>query len=210
MRRSTTSRLTLAAMLTAAGCATTTFSSTWKAPDAEKMSITGRKVAAVVMTPNAGARRTAEDALARELTRRGAQGVATYTFLSEAEMNDDAPARKRVSEAGIDGVVVMRVVSQDRSITYSPGTWTGGYYPSFWGYWGYGWGAVYSPGYLRTDTVVNVETLVYRVRDDKLIWAGVSGTTNPSKIDSFVKEIVDEAVREMKRAGLLPTRWEQP
>lgn len=209
MRRSTTNQLILAAVLATAGCATTTFSSTWKAPEAEKLSITGRKVAAVVMTPNTGARRTAEEALARELTRLGAQGVAAYTFLSDAETNDQEAARRRVKEAGIEGAVVMRVVSQDRSVTYSPGTWAGGYYPSFWGYWGYGWGAVYSPGYIRTDTVVNVETLVYRVQDDTLVWAGVSGTTNPDKVDSFVREIVDEAVREMKKAGLLPTRWEQ-
>ena len=128
---------------------------------------------------------------------------------TEQDLKDQDAAKADLRQAGVQGVVVMRVVSQDQSTTYTPSTWSRGYYPSFWGYWGYGWGAVYSPGYIRTDMVVNVETLVYRVADDKLLWAGVSGTTNPSRVDTFVREIVDEAAKEMRKSGLLPTRWEQ-
>lgn len=171
--------------------------------------LSGQKVAAVVMTPNDGTRRTAEEALAREITKRGATGVASYTFLSDQDLKDRAAATAHLQQAGVQGVVVMRVVSQDQSVTYTSSTWSRGYYPSFWGYWGYGWGAVHSPGYVRSDTVVSVETLVYSVAEDKLLWAGVSGTTNPSNVDAFVKEIVDEAAKEMRKSGLLPTRWEQ-
>lgn len=209
MHRSTTCTLALAAMLAGSACATTTFSSIWKAPDAPQIVLSGQKVAAVVMAPSDGTRRTAEDALARELTRRGVEGVASYTFLSDQDLKDEAAAKARLQQAGIEGVVVMRVVSQDQSVTYAPSTWSRGYYPSFWGYWGYGWGTVYSPGYVRTDTVVNVETLVYSVSGDTLLWAGVSGTTNPSKVDAFVTEIVDEAAKEMRKSGLLPTRWDE-
>ena len=71
---------------------------------------------------------------------------------------------------------------------------TGGYgapyYGSFYGYWGYGWGAVYDPGYLRTDTVVMVETLIYSVTQDKLVWAGHSKTTNPSIKYSDVFQVI--------------------
>lgn len=209
MCRFTTRSLSLAAALVAAGCATTTFTSVWKAPDAPQIVLSGQKVAAVVMTPREGPRRTAEDALARELTKRGADAVASYTFLSDQDLKDEAAAKAQIQKAGVQGVVVMRVTSQDQSVTYTPSTWSRGYYPSFWGYWGYGWGAVYSPGSIRTDTIVNVETLVYSVADDKLLWAGVSGTTNPNQVDAFVTEIVDEAAKEMRKSGLLPTRWEQ-
>jgi hypothetical protein len=209
MHRFTTVPLALAATLAAAGCATTTFSSIWKAPDAPQIVLSGQKVAAVVMTPNNGARRAAEDALARELTKLGASGVASYTFLSDQDLKDEAAAKTHLQQAGVAGVVVMRVASQDQSVSYSPSTWSRGYYPSFGGYWGYGWGAVYSPGYIRTDTIVNVETLVYSLTSDKLLWAAVSGTTNPSQVDAFVTGIVDEAAKEMRKSGLLPTQWEQ-
>lgn len=209
MHRLTTRTIALAATLAATGCATTTFSSIWKAPDAPTVVLSGQKVAAVVMTPNNATRRAAEEALAREITKRGAEGVASYAFLSDQDLQDEASAKAGLQKAGVAGVVVMRVVSQNQSTTYTPSTWSRGYYPSFWGYWGYGWGAVYSPGYVRTDTLVSVETLVYSVGEDKLLWAGVSGTTNPSHVDAFVKEIVDEAAKEMRKSGLLPSRWEQ-
>ena len=209
MHRLTTCTLALTAALAAAGCATTTFSSIWKAPDVPQIVLSGQKVAAVVMVPDDGTRRAAEEALAAELTKRGAAGVASYTFLSGQDLKDEAAAKAHLQQAGMQGVVIMRVVSQDQSVTYSPSTWSRGYYPSFGGYWGYGWGAVYSPGYIRTDTIVNVETLVYSLTADKLLWAGVSGTTNPSRVDAFVTEIVDEAAKEMRKSGLLPTRWEQ-
>ncbi len=80
----------------------------------------------------------------------------------------------------------------------------GPYYGSFYGYWGNGWAATANPGYLQTDTVVSVETVLYSIPEDKLLWGGVSQTTDPEKLDTFVKEIVDAAAKEMKKEGLLP------
>jgi hypothetical protein len=78
-------------------------------------------------------------------------------------------------------------------------------YGGYWGgYYGYGWGGAYGGGVdIRTDTIVTVETLVYSLKQNKLIWAGQSKTTNPSKIDAFVKEVATGAGKEMKKAGLL-------
>jgi hypothetical protein len=75
--------------------------------------------------------------------------------------------------------------------------------PYYGGFYGWGWGAAYRRGYLRTDTIVYVETLVYDLGTDKLIWAGQSKTVNPSKAQAFVKELVDEVGSEMRRQGLL-------
>ena len=69
--------------------------------------------------------------------------------------------------------------------------------------WNHGWSTVYTPGYLTTDTVVSVETLVYSVEQDTLLWAGRSETTNPKDIRKFVKDLVDTAGKEMRKAGLV-------
>ena len=78
------------------------------------------------------------------------------------------------------------------------------YGPYWGGYYGYGWGGAWGTGTdIRTDTIVTVETLVYSLKQNKLLWAGQSKTTNPSNVDSFVKELAAGAVREMKKVGLL-------
>jgi len=83
--------------------------------------------------------------------------------------------------------------------------WGGPAYATFWGagYYGYGWGGVYSPGYIQTDTIVIVETLVYSLPQNKLVWAGQSETTNPSKVGPFIQELVRKAAAEMEKQGLI-------
>ena len=67
----------------------------------------------------------------------------------------------------------------------------------------YGWSGVYDPGYIRSETVLHIETLVYSLEQNKLIWAGQSKTTNPDSVDALVKELVGQVAGEMKKAGLV-------
>jgi len=193
----------LLAVTLLASCASTTFESTWKAPDVGPLDYTGKKVAAVFVSAQEGTRRVAEDTLAREISERGAQGVAAYTLISLEELKDEKSARAKLQQAGCAGAVMMRVTSTEKEIHATPATWSGARYSSFSHYSGYGWGTVYEPGYLSTDTIVSIETLVYSLEKDKLIWAGISKTFNPSKTASFVEELADAAAAEMKEAGVI-------
>ena len=58
-------------------------------------------------------------------------------------------------------------------------------------------------GEIRTDYIIMIETLVYSVKQNKLLWAGQSKTTNPDNVDALVKDIVSAVVVEMKKANLL-------
>jgi hypothetical protein len=72
-----------------------------------------------------------------------------------------------------------------------------------WGYYGYGWTSVYSPGGTRDETTIVVETLIFSVPKDKLLWAGVSSTTDPKAAPVFIGQLVDAAVKEMKKQRLI-------
>jgi len=196
---------TLAAVALAA-CASTSFNTTWKAPDAQPLTFkAGDKILAMVVSPNEATRRGAETALAAELSKRGLEGVPSYTVVPDDAVQDKAKARKLVEASGAKGVVAMRVTGQEKEVSGSGPTMYGGpHYGGFWGgYYGWGWGMAYDPGYLRTDTIVSVETLVYDLGQNKLVWAGQSQTMNPSKAESFIKELVDESVKEMTKQGLI-------
>ena len=201
--------LVVCSVIGLAACATTTYSSSWRAPDAQPIgSLAGQKVVAVVVSKEAAVRRSGEDALASALTARGAQGVASYTLVGDDIVRDEPRARAAIEASGAIGVVVMRPVAKDKEISSTPSTmYMGPSYGPYWGgYYGYGWGGawggVVDPG-IRTDTIVTVETLVYSLKQNKLLWAGQSKTTNPSKVDAFVRELADGAAKEMKKVGLL-------
>jgi hypothetical protein len=187
-------------------CATTTFQSTWRSPDAQPLRLSGRKVVAVFVTNEPALRRRAEEAMVREITVRGADGVPSYTFLSDSELKDRDAAKSKAEARGFAAAVVMRVVASKTVYEREPvnGIWVGGPYRHFWGgYWGWGWGSVWEPGYLRAERVVKVETLVYALDRDELVWAGVSRTFDPGRIDDFIAELSGAVSKQMKKDGLL-------
>jgi hypothetical protein len=178
------------------------FTSVWKAPDISTIGFAGKKVAALVITKDDGLRQSAEEALVRQLEAIGVQGEASYRLAPSEVLSDKDKAKAWFEKVHVEGVVAMRLVSADKVTTYTPATFTTGYYGSLWGYYGYSWGTAWSPGYSSEDTKVIVETLIFSVPKDKLLWAGVSETTNPKNTDVFMKDLVTKAVKEMKKQGL--------
>jgi hypothetical protein len=150
-------------------------------------------------------RRTVEEILAGEITARGAQGVPGFTLVSAKEALDQEWVKEQLRTEGIEGAVVVRVIGRETETYYVPGTtsYTPSHYSSFYGYWEPSWTVVHEPGYLETDVIVSVETLVYSVTEDKLLWSGVSETLNPSNAQSVIIELAAVAADEMKRSGLL-------
>jgi hypothetical protein len=206
MLRTATLVLLLTALAAGKTFAGTSFASTWKAPEAGPLNFKGKKVAALVISKEVAVRRGAEDYLAREITQRGAQGVQAYGLIPEELTQDKEKAKEILQKAGVAGVVAMRVVGKDQQMSANAASFYGGSaYATFWGsgYYAWGWGGVYDPSYLRTDTVVSVETLVFSLEQDKLVWAGVSQTTNPTKVPEFIKQLTAKVASELKKQGLI-------
>ena len=187
--------------------ADTKFVDTFKAPDAANVSFFGQKVAALVVSNDMGLRESAETQLANELTGRGMRGVAAFRIVPVPETKNVAKVREFLEKSEAQAVVVLRPVSltSERSPTM-PVMWNSGYYGGLYDYWGYGWGAVYEFGPPRIDTVLVTETLVYSVPTSKLVWAAVTRTKNPKEAQAYVKDLVKDTVKEMKKQGLLGGR----
>jgi hypothetical protein len=181
------------------------FSSTWKAPEAAGVRFAGKKVAALVISNDHDLRVSAEEQLVAEINKRGVQGIATYRMAPAEELTTPERARPWFERAGVEGIVAFRPVSADTQVTYSPSMWvTSSYYSTLWGYYGYGWSGVYSPGSSRRDTTIVIETLIFSLPMNKLLWAGLSTTKNPDPQPEFVKQLVDAAVKEMQKQRLVP------
>jgi hypothetical protein len=178
------------------------FKSAWRSMDAAQVSFAGKKVAALVMTDDDSLRVSGEEALVRELTGRGLQMVASYRIVPKEELKNPESAKGWYERSGVEGVVAVRPVSADKVTTYTPATWTNPYYGTLWGYYGYGWGSVYIPGSSRQDTVVVVETLIFSVPLNQLLWAAVSETKNPKQLQRFVSDLVTATAKEMQKQGL--------
>ena len=179
------------------------FISTWKAPGAAPASFAGRKVAAVLIVDDHGLRVSAEEALANEISARGPAGVPAYRVIPKEELGNKESAKGWFERAGVQGLVVLRLVETEKEKVYSSAVWSSGYYGNAWDYWGHGWATVYPIGKGREETTITVETLVYDLSKGTLLWAGVSRTTDPKNVQSYIKRLSSDVVKRLEKDGLI-------
>jgi hypothetical protein len=226
--------LTLGIGFAASACGpTTVFATSFRPPKAEPLAMRGEKVAAVVMVTNDAVRRKAEDALAREITGYGAIGVPMYTLLAGTGVTHELSAREAIERSGVKGIVAMRPMgTKTKTTTETRTVYSDPMYANYWGgYYGYGWGSpwVY-PGSARgalvpgaplvygspgassqvTDTekteVVQVEVMVYSLKQNMLVFAGMSETTDADEVEDFVKQLAAATVKELGEQRLIPSK----
>ena len=198
MKRSLATFMLVAAAGAALGAVS--FKSTFKSENASSISFAGKKVAALVISRDDSLRMAGEEALVRELTARGLESVATYRIAPKEELESGDRAKVWFEKANVEGVVALRPVSADTRATYTPATWATPSYSTLWGYYGYGW--TYIPGQAGRETRVVVESTIYSVPRNQLVWAAVTESTDPKDLKHFMQELVKASVREMHKQGL--------
>jgi hypothetical protein len=179
-----------------------TFTSTFKSIDAGGVNFAGKKVAALVISNDDSLRVPGEESLVRELTARGMQAVATYRIAPKEELRSAETARPWFEKGGVEGVVAVRPISADTRQVYTPDLWVGTNYGTLWGYYGYGWSAVFVPGSRQQQTTVVVETLVFSLPRNQILWGSVTETKNARDLRAFVAELAKASVEEMQKQGL--------
>jgi len=213
MKLSTSARLGLAALSLGAiaSCAANTqLTSSWADPAAANHVY--KKIVVVGATPRAPVRRKYEDAFAAELQSRGVTPVTSYSFASEGQLDKDA-AMAKLKEVGADAVIVTRLVDKSQEQTYYPPTYSGvaapgAYYGGWYGYYSMGYSYMSSPGYVETNNVYKIETNLYDLQNDKLVWSGLSETTLMSgdAPENEILPLIGQLVYDMEKHKVMPKK----
>ena len=186
------------AVFALSACASSGITDSWVAPGAGPIRFT--KTLVVAMHPVEAVRRIGEDRLVRRIGQ--GRAVASHTLLSLEELQDTEAARASLDGDGFDGAVMMRVVGQDQVLSYQPAMAYPAYYGQFWGLVGYV-APLYGPTVMQGGTTVYVETNVYSIVDEQLIWSGVTRSLDPMDINGTIDEIADAVGDELRSQGLL-------
>lgn len=178
------------------------FTSVWKSPDAYSVNFAGKKLAALVISGDESLRISGEEALVRELTARGFQAVASYRIIPAPVLKNTEEAKGWYEKSNVEGVIALRPVKKEARTAYNPGTWVSPYYGTMWGYYGYGWGSVYIPGSVDRNEVIIVESTIYSLPKNQLLWGGVSETKDPKTLQKFIGDLVKASVEQLQEQGL--------
>ena len=168
-------------------------------------------------------RKDAENELKAKVTR--VECIPSYTILpNRADLKDLAKVRAAVHATGADGIVLMRPTyyqtesevteGSTHNVTSVTSTGFGGYYGGYYGgsYAGAMMGTVdyearqYSyqdPDMVKNTKVLQIETTIYRVSDEKMVWYGRVVSDNPSSVKQLISDAVNAIRATMVRDELI-------
>jgi hypothetical protein len=169
------------------------------------------RVLALGLSDKARVRADFEDALAAQLAETGVETIPGNTILLRPEGShlDLQYLKTQVRENKLDAVVVSRLIKVDNTVTYVPGTSyippPLPYYGTFYGYYGAVYPVVYTPGYLKEEKKVRIETNLYVISsgEGELVWTGITDTFNPSDVNKAIDRLVKLVIKQMRRDGAL-------
>src|SRR6187200_1948611 len=180
----------------------TEITKSWVEPGASVSKSTASKSLVIALVKDETSRRVIEDELVKRLN---ASAVASYNILTPDILKaaDDAFLNQQLAQGQYTHILLMRLADVEKETSYVPGSTNMGYYGGYGRYYGYGAGYYSSPGYYTEDKNYFIETTIYSVNPNKLLWTGTSKTVNPTKINKTVNEIADAVVAKMKKDGFL-------
>lgn len=184
-------------------CTSTQITSSWKEPDKQVSVKQLDKVLVVALLRTETSRHKAEDEMVRFLNGKG---VSSYSYMDiDISTRNEQAIRDKISGDGFDGAVTMRLVDVEKDISYTPGSFQSypSYYRSFSGYYFRTWASYSTPSRFITTKTYTVETNVYSIKEDRIIWTGLTETTNPDGVDKMIREIVKVVYKQMVKEGFI-------
>ncbi len=179
----------------------------WKNPAYSSVAL--KKILVLALNGRAANRMEFEDQLVAAISRPGAKAYPSYEFIMRPDATpiDMKDMRELVKEQHFDAIVVARVTKHETSTTYVPGTvYTPvPYYGTFYGYYNALYPVVYSPGYMQTENVGQVEVNVYATAkpDGDLVWTGITNTFSIGSVMKTIKSLVKVVSNQLEKDNVI-------
>ena len=178
-------------------CATTKVSSVWK--DRE-YNIQPKKIMVIGIAKSSADKRITEDEFVRQIKERGTDAVASYMVLPDSKQSNDVAIEEKVKELGADAMLIARLVSREAvrptsAAAISPSVGFGTWHSFF--------GLSYQMSSSGYDRYMIMETNLYQVSKDNLIWAATSRTEIDGSDQKNIQSYISVMVKSMIEYKLL-------
>ena len=193
-------------------CASSTqLTGSWKSPDATGK--TYQNIVVAALTDNILARQEVEKDMQTQLLQRGIKATKSIDIFPPARGSEEGPdvnlLLEKMRGADYDAVLTVALVDQETETRYVPGNV--GYRPvtyySWYGnfrrYYTYWHPILYEPGYYTEDKTYYLETNLYGVDNDALIWSAQSHSHSPSSMRKAAEELAKLTINQLAKDNLI-------
>jgi len=179
-------------LITLTACATTKLTGSW-----QDDSLQGKKLQNILIIGAArqpDIRKQFEDEFVRQLKAQNVKAVASYTILSADQLLDRNAISAKISDLGVDSVLVTRLTElKKKREVYLGNTYQipYAYYNQMQEYYKKGFEESAGQSLLTTHKEISLETNIYLSETEKLAWAATSDV----QIEDSVKNIINDFIR---------------
>lgn len=191
-------------------CAGTTLQNTWK-----EDGYTGKvsRVMVLGVTNNKAVRQMFESDLSQQLKAKGIDAVPSFPLFSSDKVIDKQLIVDKAHENNVEFVIVAKVLdvqSYNERVTDIQSTGFGGYGGRYRPYGrGGGWYGDYSSGYTTARSydiewiVSYVETGLYLLDGEKMVWSALTETETDEDLAASVKGMTTVIVNQLEKDGMI-------
>jgi hypothetical protein len=189
--------------------------SSWRDPETTTENADFKKILVVALVKDEATRRVTENRIASISPKFH----SSYSIMNGTNLGLSKEQKLKILEdENYDAVVTMRLVDTVKETNYVPGTNTSMYYGGMGGMYGgmYGYGfnnwygmyspMYYDPGYYQETTSYLVETNIFSLKANKLVWTGTTKSSNGTDVGLLVDSVIATVMQEMKKDGFIPKK----
>jgi len=183
-----------------AGCSQTKVTSVWV--DQEYQGDGIDNVFVVGISKDGGMRRIFEDEFVSLFKQRGVKATSSYRMVPDEELRNEKKLDMKVRESGSDTILMTRLIDIRKDTQYIPPDYVSApYYGGWHGY--YNRSYMVSPGYTVEYETAVLETNLYDLKSDKLIWSARSDAPTDGKMGKHIKDFAQSIIKQLADAKLI-------
>ena len=184
-------------------CTSTRITSSWRDPKRHVHMEELNKVLIIALIENETNRYKAEHQIVKYLEGKG---VVSHDYL-DANMNgkSEEEIMRKIRNDGFDGIVLMYLLDVDKERIYMPDeiNYNQNSSVNFGEYYLKNHQRYLKEGsYITTKTYI-LETVIFSLKDNTIIWSGITKTFEPSGIKRMTKEISKVIYKQMIAEGFI-------
>ena len=156
----------------------------------------------IAITGNEDSRRSFERIFVAHLKSAGVEAISSENAIP---MPADLKMKKEtilnaVNQFENDAVIITHLIDKEAKEAYTRG---GGAYKGYYGFYNSRYSYSYAPSYSSTSKTILLETNLYDVKTEKLIWSGKSKTWSKGSKDQIINDVIKVVINDLQNNKLI-------
>jgi len=191
-------------------CTPTKLIDAWK--DKSYTGGTLKSVMVLGVANNPRNRKMFEEVFSKQFKGHGVEAVTSFEAIPKDVKLDkeNIKSHKEIIKAaaikrGVEAILVTHLVAVEEKEVYHPPTYelAPQYYHGFDDYYPVIFDNVYTPGYYSQHKYISLESNLYDINTEKLIWSASSKTTDPESVNEIIESLCKEVMKSLRKNGLI-------